>query len=92
MLTALRKKKTTKVASTEGCVDCDCNKLWPDLQEAHHHHRTSTGAVVACYHKSKNLLLSFEFWVGTTIGFPIEHAIWEGHVYHWIINLFSFHP
>lgn len=42
-----------------------------------HHHRTHNGVIVDCYHKCKSVLKDYGFWVGMTIGFPIEHFLYE---------------
>lgn len=44
---------------------------------APHYHKTNEGFLVQCYHKSRNALFSFSFWIGLTIGFPLEHLLWE---------------
>lgn len=45
-----------------------------------HTHLNEQGRFVRCYHKSRAAVLSMGFWVGLTIGFPFEHALWE-HVW-----------
>ena len=42
-----------------------------------HFHRDEHGALVKCYHRSRSVLLSVEFWLGATLSFPLEHFIWE---------------
>ena len=42
-----------------------------------HTHLDENGLLVKCYHRSKTVLLSFSFWLGLTMGFPIEHFLWE---------------
>jgi hypothetical protein len=42
-----------------------------------HTHVDENGLIVKCYHKSKSALLSGGFWLGLTLGFPIEHFLWE---------------
>jgi len=42
-----------------------------------HFHKTKNGVLIECYHKCRQLLLSWQFWLGTTLGFPLEHLIWE---------------
>lgn len=42
-----------------------------------HFHEDEQGFLVRCYHKSRAAVLSLGFWVGLTIGFPVEHFIWE---------------
>jgi len=38
-----------------------------------HTHMDENGLIVKCYHKSKTVLLSVSFWIGLTLGFPVEH-------------------
>lgn len=42
-----------------------------------HFHLNENGVLVKCYHGTKTLLADYSFWIGLTIGFPIEHFIWE---------------
>jgi hypothetical protein len=42
-----------------------------------HFHKDERGVLVRCYHGTKTLLTDYGFWIGLTIGFPIEHFIWE---------------
>jgi len=42
-----------------------------------HTHTDENGFMVKCYHKSKTVLLSISFWIGLTMGFPVEHFLWE---------------
>jgi hypothetical protein len=46
-----------------------------------HVHTTESGKLVKCYHESKALLCSWQFWVGTTLSttfsFPLEHFLYE---------------
>ena len=42
-----------------------------------HFHEDERGVLVKCYHETKSQLVSYSFWIGMTIGFPIEHFIWE---------------
>lgn len=46
----------------------------------HHYHRNEYGALIKCYHSCKNVLTDYAFWIGLTLGFPLEHALWE-HVW-----------
>ncbi len=41
-----------------------------------HYHKDEAGALVRCYHKAKNLMSESSFWIGLTLGFPIEHFLW----------------
>jgi hypothetical protein len=45
--------------------------------EAGHTHLDERGFVVKCYHKSKGLLTNWQFWLGVTLTFPLEHYLWE---------------
>lgn len=42
-----------------------------------HFHVNEHGILVKCYHETRNQLASLSFWIGMTIGFPLEHFIWE---------------
>jgi hypothetical protein len=42
-----------------------------------HYHTNEQGTLTKCYHKSKTMILSWEFWFASMIGFPIEHAFWD---------------
>lgn len=42
-----------------------------------HYHIDERGFLVKCYHNGKALLLNWQFWTGLTLGFPLEHLIWE---------------
>lgn len=42
-----------------------------------HTHKTEDGFVVKCYHQCKSVLWSVPFWIGLTIGYPLEHTLWE---------------
>lgn len=50
------------------------------MNDAHHTHVDEQGFVVKCYHGTKSLLRTYQFWIGLTIGYPIEHMLWE-HVW-----------
>ena len=43
----------------------------------YHLHKTEQGKLIECYHGAVNCLKSWSFWVGMTLGFPLEHLIWE---------------
>jgi len=47
------------------------------MENKPHYHTTEDGWLVQCYHKSRAAVLSLGFWVGLTIGFPLEHLLWE---------------
>lgn len=42
-----------------------------------HYHRNENGILVKCYHDARNLLKERGFWIGVTVSYPIEHALWE---------------
>jgi hypothetical protein len=42
-----------------------------------HFHLDEHGTLVKCYHKTKNLIMDYTFWIATIIAFPLEHFIWE---------------
>ena len=42
-----------------------------------HTHYTESGILIRCYHKSRAAVLSVGFWVGLTMGFPVEHFLYE---------------
>lgn len=42
-----------------------------------HFHFNELGTMVRCYHEAKNLLTDWRFWIGMTMGFPMEHLLWE---------------
>ena len=42
-----------------------------------HFHENEKGSLVRCYHECRKLLLSWQFWVGTTLSFPLEHLVWR---------------
>ncbi len=43
--------------------------------EPDHYHKTPNG-FVACYHGIKHTMTSWQFWLGVTFSFPIEHWLW----------------
>lgn len=45
--------------------------------ELPHFHKNEQGFFVRCYHHSRTAIMSVGFWIGLTIGFPIEHFLWE---------------
>ena len=47
---------------------------------AEHTHQTEQGLAVKCYHHCRGVFTSVGFWIGMTVGYPLEHALWE-HVY-----------
>jgi len=48
-----------------------------DLSEPSHTHVDDQGFIVKCYHKAQGLLTSWQFWLGITFSFPLEHLLWE---------------
>lgn len=42
-----------------------------------HYHLDQKGFAHRCYHRCKNLVADWSFWFGLTVGFPIEHWLWE---------------
>ena len=50
----------------------------PHAVAGHEHtHVDERGFVVKCYHTCRGVLTSWQFWLGTFLAFPLEHAIWE---------------
>ena len=54
-----------------------------------HYHHDERGNLVKCYHEAKSLLCNWRFWAGMTLGFPVEHLLWEkvwpfSLVTHWM--------
>lgn len=42
-----------------------------------HYHVDERGFAVKCYHSCKTMLMNWQFWAGLTMGFPLEHLLWE---------------
>jgi hypothetical protein len=42
-----------------------------------HYHLDERGLLVRCYHNGRALLTNWQFWAGMTLGFPLEHFLWE---------------
>ena len=42
-----------------------------------HYHKDEQGLLVKCYHSCKSSVLTVGFWAGLTLGFPLEHLLWE---------------
>ena len=42
-----------------------------------HFHPDEAGLLKVCYHRCRSSLISWGFWVGLTLGFPLEHLLWE---------------
>jgi len=42
-----------------------------------HIHRDELGLPRYCWHHCRNLLTNWQFWAGLTLGFPLEHLLWE---------------
>jgi hypothetical protein len=45
--------------------------------ENYHTHKDEQGKLHKCYHRCKNALFSWQLWLGMTISFPFEHALYE---------------
>ena len=58
------------------CQLCISAKLNPEPSK-YHLHLNENGFAIKCYHTSKAVLMNWQFWAGLTLGFPIEHFIWE---------------
>ena len=43
----------------------------------HHEHIDEHGVLIKCYHKCRNVLTDYAFWIGITISYPLEHLLWE---------------
>lgn len=41
-----------------------------------HAHLNPVGHLEMCYHKCRSMS-TVGFWVGLTLGFPLEHLLWE---------------
>ena len=52
----------------------------------YHTHKDEQGLLIRCYHQTKNLLGSWQFYIGITLSFPFEHAL---YTYVWPFNLIS---
>jgi len=53
-------------------------------KEPTHFHIDQSGKLVGCYKACISLLTSWQFWIGVTISFPLEHFLWE-HVWPFYI-------
>jgi len=42
-----------------------------------HYHIDDRGFAIKCYHSCKTMLMNWQFWAGLTMGFPLEHLLWE---------------
>lgn len=52
----------------------------PDIRKPkhpEHYHKDEYGLWVKCYHQCRGLLTNWQFWLGLTFGFPLEHLLWE---------------
>lgn len=65
-----------------GCIaHCLCNApmapepVYGAITEPHTH-TTPDGVLVKCYHQCRSVFTSPAFWIGSTLSFPIEHALW----------------
>ena len=53
----------------------------------HWHIDDYSGFAYVCYHSCKALITNWQFWLGLTLGFPIEHFLW---VKVWPLSLLTF--
>lgn len=44
---------------------------------APHYHVDKQGALHKCYHQCRRAVSDWGFWLGLTVGFPIEHFLYE---------------
>jgi len=73
-----RREKNKVAQISKSVVETDKNTAEESKSpKTWHYHITSTGKVVECYHVCKSTLLSFGFWIGMTLGYPLEHWLWE---------------
>ncbi len=42
-----------------------------------HFHRDDRGFVHKCFHRCTTSIKQPSFWLGLTMGFPLEHLLWE---------------
>ncbi len=49
-----------------------------------HEHVDSRGIVHKCYHECKTTFREWGFWIGVTVSFPLEHALYT-HVWPFTI-------
>lgn len=63
-----------------------------DMPACEHVHITKQGILVKCYHKCRTQVLSVGFWAGMTLGYPLEHGLYD-HVFPftWIAKVFGLH-
>jgi len=64
-------------------------KDYEEEQAVDHYHEDNRGIFHACYHTCRGLLTNWQFWAGLTLGFPVEHALWEklppfSYLSHWL--------
>ena len=70
-------------------IGCDCPNPeanqpdWTPSEPNEPHYHKVGGLFVACYHKCrhgvltvKGIIASPAFWIGSTVSFPLEHALW----------------
>lgn len=53
------------------------NLLSGNNTSAPHYHRNRAGILVTCYHQCRSLMTDWRFWCGLTLGYPLEHYLWE---------------
>lgn len=59
------------------------------MSEHFHTHKDEKGILHKCYHETKSLLGTWQFWIGTLIAFPLEHFLYEKvppftFITHWL--------
>lgn len=47
------------------------------IESRGHFHEDSRGMLHKCFHQCRSALSSWQFWLGMTLGFPLEHWLWE---------------
>lgn len=73
--------------ATEPCPELSA--LYTACVAKVHYHKDERGFLVRCYHNGRSLLTNWQFWAGLTLGFPLEHLMWErlwpfSAVTHWL--------
>lgn len=73
--------KSTMTVPNSGTAPAQSESAQPH-QEASvpHVHIDEKGIAHKCYHECKSMVRDYRFWIGVTISFPIEHALW-GFIY-----------
>lgn len=55
----------------------DEREVWTHTGRQPHHHLDANGVLRKCWHECRSLLVTWQFWIGVTLSFPIEHFLWE---------------